>query len=107
MFLKQVFIEIDERSKNMATMRAGFPLVHRRHLRPIRVSSRRFLNNRDGMLWGWLSPLRNEMFNSLVPYFQHQHGGEVDSNLKEEVELNLMEVLLSCSFSFLGGKYEI
>ena len=69
---------------------------------------------RDGMLWGWLSPLRNEMFNSLVPYFQHQHGGEVDSNLKEEVELNmgevdlnLMEVLLSCSFSFLRGKYEI
>ena len=39
---------------------------------------------------------------------------EVDSNLKEEVELNmgevdlnLMEVLLSCSFSFLRGKYEI
>ena len=37
---------------------------------------------------------------------------EVDSNLKEEVnmvevDLNLMEVLLSCSFSFLRGKYEI
>ena len=82
---------------------------------------------RDGMLWGWLSPLRSEMFNSLVPYFQHQRGGdgigrhkgawkekEVDSNLKEEVnmvevevDLNLMEVLLSCSFSFLRGKYEI
>ena len=80
---------------------------------------------RDGMLWGWLSPLRSEMFNSLVPSFQHQRGGdrigrhkgawkekEVDSNLKEEVnmvevDLNLMEVLLSCSFSFLRGKYEI
>ena len=75
---------------------------------------------RDGMLWGWLSPLRNEMFNSLLPYFQQQRGGdgigrhkggwkekEVDSNLKEEVELNLMEVLLSCSFSFLRGKCEI
>ena len=60
---------------------------------------------RDGMLWGWLSPLRSEMFNSLVPYFQHQRGGDgierhkngvegkvVDFNLKEEVDLNILEV---------------